>query len=150
MELSYDGEYLSHVVVLTVEEVLLRGLQVAGFSKKRINRVKKIDPLLSTTNHQRFKDQFEVSHVALDHIWKDPQKHVLLIPILRSRTQKIPRRMPKELNLLLHSQVFLKRYLTEAERTTLDKKYPKYYTESQMVFYLKSPDTEEQKYSLSK
>ena len=40
--MSYDGEYFSHVVVLTAEEVLSRGFQMKGFSKKRINRVKKL------------------------------------------------------------------------------------------------------------
>ena len=64
MEMSDDGEYLTHVVVLTTNEVLSCGLQVAGLSKKRIDTVKKNDPLLSTTNHQRFKNIFWVSDVS--------------------------------------------------------------------------------------
>ena len=45
MAISDDGKDLSHVV-LTVEEVSSRGIQVEGFSKEGINIVKKMDPLL--------------------------------------------------------------------------------------------------------
>ena len=74
MAMSDNGEDFIHVVVLITEEVLSCGLQVSGLSKKSINRVEKIDPLLSTTNHQRFKDCFGVIHVAAVQIWEDLQK----------------------------------------------------------------------------
>ena len=41
ISISDDGKDFSHFVVLISEEVLSRSLQVAGFSKMRIHRVKK-------------------------------------------------------------------------------------------------------------
>ena len=74
MAMLDDGEDLSHVVFLSVDEVLSLGLKVETSSNERINRVKKNDPLSSTTNHQSFKDNFGVSHVAEAQIWEDLQR----------------------------------------------------------------------------
>ena len=67
-----DDEDFSHVVVVTTKEVFSCVLRLEGFSKKRVDRLKKIDPLSSTTNRQRFKDHFGVSRVAAAQIWEDP------------------------------------------------------------------------------
>ena len=65
MEMSEGGKYLNHAIFLTVEEVLSHRIQVTGFSNERINKVKFFYPLLSTTNHKRFKDHLGVSDVVV-------------------------------------------------------------------------------------
>ena len=116
MAISDNGEYLIHVVFLTADKVLSRGLQMEGFSKKKINIVKKNDLLSSTTNHQRFKDHFGVSHVAAAQILKDLKTAGVAATNITLKKQKTPRRIPKELDLLLNSLRFMKQYLTEPER----------------------------------
>ena len=107
MAVSDDGEDFSHVFVLTAEEVLSFGIQVALFSNNKINRVNKIDSLSSTTNHQHFKDHFGVSHASAAQIWEDLQTTGVSAENLTVKNLK-KRRIPKELNLFLHSLVFLK------------------------------------------
>ena len=87
-----------------------------GFSNKRINIVKKNDLLSSTTNIQRFKDNFGFSHVAVAQIWKDLKTAGVAATNITLKKKKNPRRIPKELDLLLNSLRFMKQYLTEPER----------------------------------
>ena len=108
MSMSDNGKYLSHVVVLNSDEVLSRGLQVVGFSKKNINRVKEKHPLSSTINHHSFTYHFGVSNMVAAQICKDLQTTGVAAANLTVKKPKNPRRMPKELQLLLSSIGFMK------------------------------------------
>ena len=58
-------------------------------------------------------------------IWEDLKTSGVAAANLTVNKPKKPIRMPKYLNLLLHSLGFLKRYLTEDEREPLLDKTPK-------------------------
>jgi len=90
-------------VIFTVDEILEAGLEEAGYTKKRITRVKKKE-----TNEQRFKDHYGANPVVCAQILEDLQR--TKNPAARVDPHKL------RLKEFLRAVHFLKRYPTESER----------------------------------
>jgi hypothetical protein len=90
-------------VVLTATEVLNAGLKLAGYTERRVNKVKK-----QATNDRRFKDHFGCHQVVAAQLFEDLQTTKLKKARLDQNKVRI-----EEMLKALH---FLKRYPKECQR----------------------------------
>jgi hypothetical protein len=107
MEDSSDSdEYDNDLMVYTADEILRFGLQLVGYTRRRIRRAKK------DTNVDRFlRGHFESNLIIYAAIWEDLQ-------MTKVEEAQVP---PKDLNILffLMAMHHLKRYPAEVDREAL-------------------------------
>ena len=93
----------SNLIIYTAEEIELAGLQVAGYTEGRINRVKKAE-----SNTARFKDRFGIHPLSVAALWEE----LLTTEINEARVEGSQR----EIKYLLRAILFLRHYGTEGDR----------------------------------
>ena len=112
-----DGEDFLELLILTPTEIMMRGLEIARYTEERIHRVKG-NPHSSTTNIDRFKDQFGAKPTVVAQLWEDLQR-------IAPMDERIIGAKMKTFDYLLRAMYFLRHYNTEKEREPIFDISPK-------------------------